>query len=220
MGPPLNIGITNEAGDWTRDGTYMYPGSLTVSADTFVNLYLDLLHSLRDNGLRRVLLVSGHLGGRHLQAVARIAEEANRKLDGMKVYALIDSERLQRLEIKSSFNLLPIENGLNFPMLTQLLGKGTEAPASTHADGWEVSLMLHYHPEMVRPGYRELPEAPSSRFFEAITTGDPTKNPNGMGGLPFAKTSAAVGKTIAEYRTRRIGDTIKLTLAHKLPMQK
>ena len=30
----IRIGITNEAGDWTRDGTYMYPGSLTVSADT------------------------------------------------------------------------------------------------------------------------------------------------------------------------------------------
>ena len=27
MGPPLNIGITNEGGDWTRDGTYAYPGS-------------------------------------------------------------------------------------------------------------------------------------------------------------------------------------------------
>ena len=27
IGPPLNIGITNEGGDWTRDGTYAYPGS-------------------------------------------------------------------------------------------------------------------------------------------------------------------------------------------------
>lgn len=72
----------------------MYAGSFTVGADTFVSLYLDLLHSLRDNGLRRVFLVSGHLGGRHLQAMARIAEDANHKLDGMKVYAIIDSERL------------------------------------------------------------------------------------------------------------------------------
>jgi creatinine amidohydrolase/Fe(II)-dependent formamide hydrolase-like protein len=46
VGPPLNIGITNEAGDWTRDGTYMHPGSLTVSADAFVRLYLDLLRSV------------------------------------------------------------------------------------------------------------------------------------------------------------------------------
>src|SRR5258705_885008 len=36
IGPPLNIGITSESGDMKRDGTYMYPGSLTVSADTFV----------------------------------------------------------------------------------------------------------------------------------------------------------------------------------------
>jgi creatinine amidohydrolase len=137
VGPPLNIGITNEAGDWTRDGTYMYPGSLTVSADTFVRVYLDLLHSLHDNGLRHVFLVSGHLGGRHLKAVARIAEEASRQIDGMKVYALIDSERAERLKLEPSATLVPIERGLNFPMLTELLGRGTEVAASTHADGWE-----------------------------------------------------------------------------------
>lgn len=215
MGPPLNIGITNEAGDWTRDGTYIYPGSLTVSADTFVRLYLDLLHSLHDNGLRRVFLVSGHLGGRHLEAVARIAEEASRQIDGMNVYALIDSERVEQLGLRPSANLVPIERGLNFPMLTQLLGRGAEPAASTHADGWEVSLMLHYHPDMVRPGYRKLPEASSSRFFEAITTGDPTKNPNGMGGLPFDKASAAIGKKIADYRTHHISEAIKLLLSDR-----
>lgn len=26
VGPPLNIGITKEAGDWTRDGTYHVRG--------------------------------------------------------------------------------------------------------------------------------------------------------------------------------------------------
>ena len=210
VGPPLNIGITNEAGDWSRDGTYMYPGSLTVSADTFVRLYVDLLHSLYDNGLRRVFLVSGHLGGRHLMAMARIAEEASRQIEGMNVYALIDSERAERLGLKPSATLVPIERGLNFPMLAELLGPGKEPAASTHADGWEVSLMLNYYPAMVRPGYRQLPEAPSSRFFEAITTGDATKNPSGMGGVPFDKASAEVGKRIADYRTHRIGDAIKL----------
>jgi creatinine amidohydrolase len=212
VGPPLNIGITNEAGDWTRDGTYMYPGSLTVSADTFVRLYLDLLHSLHDNGLRRVFLVSGHLGGRHLQAVARIAEEGNRQVEGMKVYVLIESERAEQLKLKSSASLILIEQGRNPPMLTEWLGRGTEAAGCMHADGCELSLMLHYYPDMVRPGYRQLPEAPPSRFFEAMTTGDPTKNPNGMGGLPCDKASADVGRRIADYRTHRIGDAIKLLL--------
>lgn len=212
VGPPLNIGITNEAGDWMRDGTYVYPGSLTVSADTFVRLYVDLLRSLHDNGLRHVFLVSGHLGGRHLMAMARIAEEASRQIEGMKVYALIDSERAERLGLKPSATLVPIERGLNFPMLAELLGPGTEPAASAHADGWEVSLMLHYYPEMVMPGCELLTEAPSSQFFKAITSGDPTKNPNGMGGLPFDKASATIGKKIADYRSHRISEAIKLLL--------
>jgi len=33
--PPLNIWYHNEGGQWTRDGTYMYPGSLTISTETF-----------------------------------------------------------------------------------------------------------------------------------------------------------------------------------------
>jgi len=68
--------------------------------------------------------------------------------------------------------------------------------------------MLHYYPEMVRPGYRQLPESPSSRFFEAITTGDPTKNPSD-------KASAAIGKKIADYRTYRISEAVKLLLTDR-----
>jgi hypothetical protein len=75
VGPPLNIGITNEGGDWTRDGTYAYPGSLTISKSTFVALYVDVLRSLRDNGLRRAFLYVGHLGTRHVEAVVQVVEE-------------------------------------------------------------------------------------------------------------------------------------------------
>jgi len=75
--------------------------------------------------------------------------------------------------------------------------------------------MLHYYPEMVRPGYRQLPEAPSSQFFKAITTGDPTMNPTGTGGLPFDKASAAIGKKIADYRSQRFSEAIKLRLSDR-----
>jgi creatinine amidohydrolase len=210
VGPPLNIGITNEAGDWTRDGTYMYPGSLTVGADTFVRVYLDLLRSLHDNGLRHVFLVSGHQGGRHLLAVARIAEEGNRQIEGMKVYALIDKERAEQLKLKSSASVILIERGWTPQNMTELLGRGTEGTPCMHADGCELSLMLHYYPDMVLPGYQKLPEAPPSHFFEAMVTGDATKNPGGMGGAPFDRASAEVGKRVADYRTHRIGDAIKL----------
>ncbi|HVE57518.1 MAG TPA: creatininase family protein, partial [Pyrinomonadaceae bacterium] len=146
VGPPLNIGITNEASDRARDGTYMYPGSLTVGKETFVALYLDVLRSLHDNGMNRVFLYSGHLGGRHLEAIAQIVEEANKKIDGMKVYALIESERLEQMKLKPSINILPIEKGQNFEMLTALLGRGKDQAFSTHGDGTETSLMLYFDP--------------------------------------------------------------------------
>ena len=98
LGPSLNIGITNEADDWSRDGTYVYSGSLTISKGAFVALYLDVLRSLYDNGLRRAFLYLGHLGARHVEAVVQIAEEANRRITGMAVYALIDSEMLERMK--------------------------------------------------------------------------------------------------------------------------
>lgn len=76
-------------------------------------------------------------------------------------------------------------------------------------------MMLDYYPDMVRPGYQKLPEAPPSHFFEAMVTGDVTKNPGGMGGAPFGKASAEVGKRIADYRTEHIGEAIKLLLSDK-----
>jgi len=73
--------------------------------------------------------------------------------------------------------------------------------------------MLHYRPEFVRPGYREQAQATSSRFFAAVVSGDKSKNPNGTGGFPYDKASAAVGKRIAEYRTQRVAAAIKTRLA-------
>lgn len=212
VGPPLHIGITTEAGDWSRDGTYMYPGSLTISADTFVALYLDLLRSLSDNGLRRFYLYSGHYGPRHLKTVARIAEEATTRLAGIKAYALIHGESVERFGLQTNPYVLPVERGRNFPLLSELLGHGAERPTSTHADGTETSEVLYRQPGAVRSGFEVLPEAPSSRFFEAYLAGQPEKNPSGMGGFPTTRASAEAGKAIAEFRTRSIATAILQTL--------
>jgi creatinine amidohydrolase len=208
IAPQLNIGITNEAGDWTRDGTYMYPGSLNISKETFVRLYVDVLRSLHDNGMRRVFIYSGHLGGRHLQTITQVVEEANKTIEGITVYALLESERLEQMKLKPNPNILPIEKGQNFEMLTRLLGVGAERAFSTHADGSETSVLLYFQPDAVRSGYNLVPQAPSSRFFETIFSGDRTKNPSGAGGFPYEKASAAVGKKIVDYRTPIIGEAI------------
>jgi creatinine amidohydrolase len=208
LGPSLNIGITNEASDWARDGTYAYPGSLTISRSTFVALYVDVLRSLHDNGLRRAFLYSGHLGTRHVEAVLQAAEEANRKIEGMAVYVAVDSEMVDRMKLAPSTHILSVEKGRNFEGAAQLLGRGSEMPRTTHADGAETSWTLHFYPEAVRPGYERLPQSPSSLFLEVLRSGDRSKNPTGIGGFPFDKASAAVGKQIVDYKTARIGNTI------------
>jgi creatinine amidohydrolase len=215
VGPPLNIGITNEAGDWTRDGTYAYPGSLTISKSTFVALYVDVLRSLHDNGLRRAFLYIGHLGTRHVEAVVQVVEEANRKIDGMIVYATIDSEMLERMKLAPNSHILSVEKGRNFEMVAQLLGQGTELPRTTHADGAETSWTLYFYPHLVRSGYGRFPQSPSSRFLEALSSGDRGKNPSGSGGFPFDKASAEVGKQIVDYKTARISETILQVLRSK-----
>ena len=215
VGPPLNIGITNEGGDWVRDGTYAYPGSLTISKSTFVALYVDVLRSLHDNGLRRAFLYIGHLGTRHVEAVVQVVEEANRRIDGMIVYATIDSEMLERMKLAPSSHILSVEKGRNFEMLAQLLGRGTELPRTTHADGAETSWTLYFHPEVVRPGYQRFPQSPSSLFLEVLNSGDRSKNPSGSGGFPFDRASADVGKQIVDYKTSRIGETILQVLRSK-----
>lgn len=133
----------------------------------------------------------------------------------MDVYVTIDSEMLERLKLTPSSHVLSVEKGRNFEMVAQLLGRGTELPRTTHADGAETSWTLHFYPEAVRPGYERFPQSPSSLFLEVLRSGDRSKNPSGAGGFPFDRASAAVGKQIVDYKTARVGDAILRVLRAK-----
>jgi creatinine amidohydrolase/Fe(II)-dependent formamide hydrolase-like protein len=115
---------------------------------------------------------------------------------------------LDRMKLAPSTHILSVEKGRDFEMVAQLLGRGSEMPRTTHADGAETSWTLHFYPAAVRPGFERFPQSPSSAFLEVLRTGDRSKNPSGIGGFPFDKASAAVGKQIVEYKTARIGETI------------
>jgi creatinine amidohydrolase len=208
LGPPLNIGITYGAGDGARAADPKYPGNLTVRVSTLAALYLDVLRSLRENGLRRAFLWPGHNAGGHNEALIQAVEEANRTIDGMHAYVMINSEGLQAMRLTPSAHVLSVENGRNFELMAQLLGRGAEMPRTTHADGVETSWTLYFHPEVVRPGFQQLPAPPLSILDNSGVEKRRSTNPSGSGGFPFDKASAAVGKQIVDYRTARIGDTI------------
>ena len=134
----------------------MYPGSLTVSADTLVALYVDVIRSLARHGLRRFFLYSAHYGPRHLRVVARIAQAADEAMVETRTWAVLHAENVERLGLGDVSRVLSVAQGRNFPLLTKKLGAGSETPTSTHADGAETSEMLYLAAAQVRAGYRKL----------------------------------------------------------------
>jgi hypothetical protein len=144
-----------------------------------------------------------------LKAVARIAEEAGRKVQGVSVRALIPSESVARLGLTAAEHILVIDKGRNFDLLGKYLGnKKEEMPNSLHADGAETSEMLHRQPKSVRDGYAKVTVSNSARFFASYFSGKREENPTGTGGFSTVRASAAAGKAIAEYRTGVISDAI------------
>ncbi len=207
LAPPLNLGITTEAGDFTRDGTYMYPGSLTLSLETFVALYVELLRSMRDSGLHRFFLYSAHYGPRHLKAVAEVAFQASR-FPGIRAWAVLHGENMDRLGMQPAMHILRLDNGRNFALLAEALGHQGTLPFSAHADGAETSEMLYRAPDAVRTGFRQHQVAPSAQFFDAYRSGDRRMNPGGMGGFPLQNASAEAGRQIAQFRAALMGEAI------------
>ena len=158
LGPPLNIGITNERRRRARDGTSEYPGSLTISRSHVRRAVLDVLRSLHDNGLRRAFLWPGHLGSATRRGPGRrSSKRRTARSTACTRMSMIDSEVLRAMKLAPSAHILSVEKGRNFEMMAQLLGRGAEMPRTTHADGVETSWTLYFHPEVVRPGYQQLP---------------------------------------------------------------
>ncbi|MBI4553406.1 MAG: creatininase family protein [Candidatus Latescibacteria bacterium] len=103
-----------------------YPGSLTLSLNTFLAVIKDIARSLHRNGCRALLLLSAH--GANQQPLK---------------YAMRDLSDELALNILNAFypNLRDILSDAESPMWM---------PMNFHADEFETSLMLYLRPELVR----------------------------------------------------------------------
>jgi len=115
--PPLNIGISPHHLGW--------PGTLTVSSETFMNVVFDVCKSLRRHGIGKVILLNGH--GGNIPAIRLVGYRIRDELD-MKVAAL------------SYWDIIPKE----------FLEKFLVEACPGHAGEFETSIALVIHPELVR----------------------------------------------------------------------
>jgi len=151
-----------------------FPGTLSLSDDTFHQVVADIVRSLARGGFRRVVLLPTH-GGNFAPLQAAI--EKLGAVDGIALSAMTDLGALFKIA-----QLGQDEYGVS-------LGDG-----GLHAGEWETSMMIAIHPELVHldrgePGYTgDMEQAIGAIFGDGVHS----VAPNGVIGDP-AQASAEHG---------------------------
>jgi len=66
IAPPLHYGVCTS--------TKMHPGTITITPETLRRLTTDIIRDAHLKGIRNFILVSGHGGGLHMNALKEVAE--------------------------------------------------------------------------------------------------------------------------------------------------
>lgn len=117
--PPIHYGNCRS--------TAGHPGTISISTTTLKSLFIDIVTSLRGQGLRNFIAVSGHAGGAHGMALQEAGEELIARYDDISV-AVVTEFLLARDRAK---NLI-------------------ETPGDCHAGEIETSRIMHSHPQLVK----------------------------------------------------------------------
>jgi creatinine amidohydrolase len=118
VAPPLHYGLCRSSG--------RHPGTVGIRGATLHALVKDIVRSLHGQGMRQVVVLSGHAGGTHMSTLIDAGEELLEELPGIRIAVLsvLDLGREAWKEI-------------------------LETPGDSHAGEMETSVMLHLHPDWV-----------------------------------------------------------------------
>jgi creatinine amidohydrolase len=101
-----------------------WPGTVSVSARTLISVVTDIAESLRHGGVTHLVLVNAH-GGNYV--LSNVVQEG----EGLVLFPGRDDWAFAR----------------------EKAGIETSAYSDMHAGELETSILLHAHPDLVRPGY-------------------------------------------------------------------
>ncbi|MGB9726960.1 MAG: creatininase family protein [Nitrososphaeria archaeon] len=123
--PPLNIGISPHHMSW--------PGTLTVSSETFMNVVFEACKSLRKHGIDKVILLNGH--GGNIPAIRlvgfRIRDDLNMKVAALSYWDLIPKEVLKFLSEDCPGHAGEFETSIAFAIYPELVRKDLIFKAGT-----------------------------------------------------------------------------------------
>ncbi|WP_285753127.1 creatininase family protein [Lentzea sp. NBRC 105346] len=114
-----------------------WPGTVSISAKTLYSVVTDIAESLERSGVPHLVIVNGHGGNYVLQNVVQ--------------------ESRGRMALFPGFE--------DWEAVREAAGLEASAYEDMHAGELEVSLLLHAHPEVLRPGYETSDHDGGSRRF-------------------------------------------------------
>ncbi|MBF0486680.1 MAG: creatininase family protein [Nitrospirae bacterium] len=155
LAPPIHYGVCTSTGK--------HPGTIRITAETLRRLTLDLVRDAYSKGLRNILLISGHGGSLHMEAIKEAAEIVADELDDIRIAVVSPYDTLYR-ELSSL----------------------CETKNDAHAGELETSMMLVISPSLVKGRAKE--EYP--QFPKPFIVSDKVKYwPGGVWGNPEKATS-------------------------------
>jgi len=152
IAPPIHYGVCRSSSD--------HPGTIGISTESLKSLTIDIVSALYRQGLRNVILLSGHAGGTHMAALTDAGENLLQMHPELKIAVLTEY------------------------MLVARVGRHLiETEGDAHAGEIETSRILHSHPHLVKgTAPREFPSFPSGilvrnkrKFWPGGVWGDPGK---------------------------------------------
>lgn len=175
VAPVVPYGVCRSTGD--------HPGTISLTTETLKALAIDLVRSFYRQGLRNVVLLSGHAGGTHNATLLDAGETLLRELPEL------------RIAVASEY------------ALAYEAGKGlVETAGDSHAGEIETSRMLATRPQMVKgtaPAEKFVFPAfilvrDKRRYWPGGVAGDPTKASAEKGRQLEALVVAALGRLVDE----------------------
>ncbi|TWG07947.1 creatininase family protein [Saccharopolyspora dendranthemae] len=153
-----------------------WPGTVSISARTLSLVVADVFDSLRRSGVPKLVLVNGH-GGNYV--LSNVVQEA-----------------------AGDMALFPMPG--DWDAARSAAGVETPSRSDMHAGEVETSILLHAHPELVRPGYETGDHLADDRRH-LLTTGMPRYAESGVIGRP-SLASADKGRDLLSALVTTFGD--------------
>lgn len=174
MAPPLQYGVCTSTAE--------HPGTIGISAPTLRAFVTDMVRAAYEQGVRKIILVSGHGGGIHVSAMKEASEGLVKELPGLRLAA---------------FSI--------YDVLGKEAGEIAETRNDSHAGEMETSLMLHLAPGLVNGRAKE--EYPA--FPKPLVVRDKLKYWKGAVWGNSAKATKEKGERLFRLMTGRLEEVIR-----------